>query len=115
MEQKLDRWIRFLTVYCAVIVLVLFAVLVFENQYYTSNEGFDTVAEIPVSEKVYLVNINTANTEQLCELPGIGDTLAKRIIEYRESNGPFADSRELMRVSGIGEGIFQNLKELISV
>ncbi|MCI8284424.1 MAG: hypothetical protein HFE90_04035 [Firmicutes bacterium] len=49
------------------------------------------------------VNINTANSEQLQTLSGIGPSMASRIIEYREANGKFAAVEDLTKVSGIGE------------
>ena len=48
------------------------------------------------------VNINSATSEQLQTLPGIGPTLAQRIIDYREENGPFSTLLELTNVKGIG-------------
>lgn len=60
------------------------------------------------------VNINTADKEALKTLPGIGDALADRIIEYR-SKSPFSKSYELKNVKGIGDAIYENLKEKISV
>lgn len=58
------------------------------------------------------VNINTSSKEELMTLPGIGDVLAERIIEYRENN-PFKDIEDIKNVSGIGEKKFQDLKDLI--
>ena len=60
-------------------------------------------------------NINTADTEELSELPGIGPAYAERIIEYRVSNGGFHAPEDIMNVSGIGEKTFLKLRELISV
>lgn len=61
------------------------------------------------------VNINTADEATLDTLPGIGPSKAKRIIEYREQNGPFKSIEELKNVSGIGEKTFEQLKDLITV
>ena len=61
------------------------------------------------------ININRAGVEELVRLPGIGEARARQIISYREEHGYFRDIRELMNVSGIGEGIFNNLKDLITV
>ncbi len=62
-----------------------------------------------------LVNINQASEEELCELPGVGEATARKIIADRESAGPFASPEDLMRVSGIGEKKFASLKDLICV
>lgn len=61
------------------------------------------------------VNINTADKALLCSLPGIGDSRAADIIAYRQEHGGFAAIEDIMRVSGIKEGSFQKIKELIVV
>lgn len=61
------------------------------------------------------ININTATKEELKNLPRIGDAYAQRIIEYRENKGPFKDLKDIMKVSGIGEKIFENIKDKITV
>ncbi|WP_252226973.1 helix-hairpin-helix domain-containing protein [Caldicoprobacter algeriensis] len=61
------------------------------------------------------VNINTADEATLDTLPGIGPSKAKRIIEYREQNGPFKSIEEIKNVSGIGDKTFEQLKDLITV
>ena len=60
-----------------------------------------------------LVRINSATTEQLQSLPGIGPALAERIIAHREANGPFADLAALDEVSGIGPAMLEQLDGLI--
>ena len=61
------------------------------------------------------VNINTAGIQELDTLPGIGESLARRIIAYREANGPFKSVEEIMEVSGIGEAKFAELEDQITV
>jgi competence protein ComEA len=61
------------------------------------------------------LDLNTATTEQLEKLPGIGPATAKLVVEYREKNGPFKKIEELMNVKGIGEKTFLNLKDRITV
>ena len=61
------------------------------------------------------ININTADVGKLCELPGVGESLASRIIQYREENGKFKSIDDLKNVSGIGEKKFESLKEYIVI
>jgi competence protein ComEA len=60
-----------------------------------------------------LVNLNTADAEQLDELPGIGETMAKRILEYRQEKGSFSSIDELKEIEGIGDKKFEKLKEKV--
>ena len=61
------------------------------------------------------VNINTAGISELTTLPGIGESRAKDILDYREKNGGFKKPEDLMKVPGIKEGTFNKLKDLIKV
>ena len=69
---------------------------------YTSETATET-AVLPHSRSAEeKVNINTATSEELQTLPGIGPTLAQRIIDYRNEHGPFSNLLELTNVKGIG-------------
>ena len=61
------------------------------------------------------VNINAADRETLCTLPGIGPALADRILDYRRENGPFRQLPDLMKVRGIGSKTYEGLLGLISL
>lgn len=61
------------------------------------------------------ININTADFETLCLLPGIGPSKAQAIIEYREKNGLFLKLEDLQKVKGIGPTIFNSIKDRITL
>jgi competence protein ComEA len=61
-----------------------------------------------------LININTASVEELDSLPGIGPTIAQRIIDYRDENGPFQTIEDILNVSGVGPSTFDQIKDLIT-
>ena len=65
-----------------------------------------------VSDKV---NINTASAEELMTLSGIGESKAAQIVSYRESNGAFQKIEDIMKISGIKEGVFSKIKDYITV
>ena len=62
-----------------------------------------------------LININLATETELCMLPGIGETRAKAIISYREKHGSFKSKDELKNVSGIKDGTYNKICDLIKV
>jgi competence protein ComEA len=62
-----------------------------------------------------LININTAASFELEELPGIGPTTAAKIIAYRDANGPFLSIEDIINVSGIGPGTYERIKDLITI
>lgn len=66
----------------------------------------------PMPEKV---NINKAEGDILASLPGISLPIAGRIIEYRESEGGFQSTEDLMKIKGIGQAKYEKLKEMIMI
>ena len=59
------------------------------------------------------MNINTADEQELDRLPGIGPAMAKRIVEYRETNGAFQAPEDIKNVKGIGDAKFEKMKDMI--
>lgn len=62
-----------------------------------------------------LININTASLEELMTLSGIGEAKAKSIISYRETNGNFIDTKDITKVSGISDNMYEKIKDNITV
>jgi len=61
------------------------------------------------------VDVNSANETDLTAVPGIGKSLAKRIVEFREKNGPFTRVDDLLKVRGIGEKSIEKLRPFVTV
>lgn len=61
------------------------------------------------------ININSASKEELMTLSGIGESKATQILSYRESNGRFLKIEDIMKISGIKEGVFSKIKDYITV
>ena len=87
-----------------------------ENKaYITSESGNNVIVQTVSTEKnggSGKVNINTATQNELENLPGIGPSIASRIIEYRDQNGKFSKVEDLQNVKGIGDN---NIKEYVMV
>ena len=67
------------------------------------------------AEATGVVNINTANGDQLSLLPRVGPTVAQRIVDFRQENGRFRTLEDLMLVRGIGEKTFELIKPYITL
>ena len=61
------------------------------------------------------VDLNTVDAWVLTAIPGVGETIAQRVIAYRQAHGSFVDVRELMRVDGIGEKLYGVMLEYVEV
>jgi len=91
-----------------ILTLALVLLFVFAGLFSVPSFGEESV----ISNKI---NINTASLTELQKLPRIGEKVAQRIIDFRKEHGPFNKIEELMKVQGIGEKTFNNLKDLITV
>lgn len=80
-----------------------------------TNEETTSSDKIEDKDKATLISINTATIEQFDSLPGIGEAKAKSIVEYRDKNGLFETVEDIKNVSGIGESLFEKIKDYITV
>jgi len=74
-----------------------------------------TISVSPAAAPSQRVDINRAETWLLQALPGIGEVRAQAIVDYRETHGPFANPRAILEVPGISLGIYEGLREYVSV
>ena len=119
-KKPLSAYEKIVLIIALICVGVLFAFKAISMQaqpdkvitYTVNNSAVSTVSQESLSEKV---NINTADKERLTSLKGIGESKAEAIISYREANGPFGDITDIMKVDGIGQKTFENIKDMICV
>lgn len=78
-------------------------------------EVLDNNAYLGYNEVNAKININTATVAQLDTLQGIGPVLAQRIVDFREKEGRFERIEDIMKVSGIGPKVYENIKDSITV
>ena len=77
--------------------------------------GVDSQVNPRNEPDIRLVNINTASADELDSLPGIGPSLANAIIEHRQEHSDFKSTREIIDVPGIGEKLYNNIRDKITV
>lgn len=108
----------------AIVVCILFMTAVIVQRFLPVRQeaGFSVLSQaekVETADPGHFIDgmlcINSATSEELCMLPGIGEKLAQRIIEYREANGPFESIEELDGVYGVGEGIISGISDLITL
>ncbi len=104
-------------VFVALMLLLALAAFFFN---YRKDLFSDFIMEVDISSSAdvvteLIVNINTADKEELMKLNGIGEILAERIIEYRETNGKFVLPQDIVNVEGISENLFNNLYANLTV
>lgn len=93
--------------FCVLLALVSMAM------YWTAVQrhgGLIDIREAPRRSAHYAVDVNQASWPELAQLPGIGETLVRRIVEMREAEGPFLDESDLLRVRGIGPRTLERIR-----
>lgn len=108
-----------------IIIAITAAAVIFCTGFFIGYSNGNTSINIQTSEAssqnfnsdstAVLININTADAEELELLPGIGPSLANAIIEYRQYNGAFTKTEDIMNVKGISLVVYRSIQSLITV
>lgn len=81
----------------------------------SKSEQQNTLTEASKKSSSNLISINQASREELMTLPGIGESKADSIIAYRQEHGVFQSTEDLMKISGIKEGVYNKIKDYITL
>lgn len=116
--RKFDFTVLFLCIIAAVCICLTY--FYYANSYVPINEGINVSyvsSSSDTSNKAQAgkININTADIETLCTLAGIGDSKALNIVAYRAANGDFKSVEDIKKVSGIGDTIYEKIKDKICI
>ena len=114
-SKKPDKSLIFVIVSSLVLLSLVIGLRVYEFKKYDEPIALSPYSSLAPTLNKITVNINTADLNQLCELPQIGEVLAQRIIDYREQNGAFNAIDDIKQVKGIGDVIFADISSLITV
>ena len=117
-ERRQERQLSLLYLLAILLSCLLAAVVLLDSPKYGPTEFFTMSAPITYGERDLLdapVNLNTADAAELDLLPGIGETLAGRILEYREQIGGFIQVEQLLEVQGIGEKTLKKLRPYVEL
>lgn len=83
---------------------------------YKSKENKGTITDISSNTtEQSKINLNTATTEELLTLPGIGESKANSIVQYRQENGKFSSIEEIKNITGIKDGVYSKIEAYITV
>ncbi len=95
------------------ILMVIF--LFFSLSTFSFSKGQGNLSQKKNTTITKKININTATIKELTSLKGIGEKIAKRIVEFRKKNGKFKRIDEIKAIRGIGEKKFERIKKFITV
>jgi len=119
---NLERYERIIVIFLISSLLLGLAVIAYQRSrplidvkigHFTPDKASQDKDDPSPQQTTPLVNINTATAEDLMGLKGIGKTLSRRIVDYRSQNGPFRSSSEIKNVKGVGEALFNKIKDRI--
>jgi comEA protein len=99
----------------AVLSILVFILIVINVVGYMRKEKLKKNTEVIVQELTIQISINDATAGDLETLPGIGPSLAQRIVDYRENIGKFATLESLKEVKGIGEKLYSKIRPFIKL
>ena len=98
--------------------LFVICLILFLGSTIVSSQGKEEMMDAEMAEKnemIEKVNINTADMEQLMPLPGVGEGTARKIIDYRKSNGQFKTLDQLKLIPGIGEKKYKKMEDMLTI
>jgi competence protein ComEA len=101
-----------------VAILVVVALLATVGWWFVQGGSSGRLTEIDGRQPLTIsfeVDVNTAGSAELMQLPGIGPKLAERIVESRTTDGPFTDADDLRRVKGIGKKLMERIRPYVRV
>lgn len=79
--------------------------------YIVKAEATETVSRSEIS----VVNINSASADEMASVPGLGEKKSQAIVKFREKHGPFARLEDLKKVDGIGDKLFEKIRQYVTV